>query len=212
MKHTTQNHFDILFSRFPALEACRKPILAAFEALLSCFQKGGKLLLCGNGGSAADCDHIAGELQKGFLLKREPGEDFVSGFDALFPGNGVARKLQRGLPALSLCAHTALLTAFTNDVDAKLVYAQALYALAAEGDVLLAISTGGNAENVINAAMTAKVLGLTVIGLTGAGGGRLAPLCNVVVKVPESETFKIQELHLPVYHALCAAVEEEIFG
>jgi D-sedoheptulose 7-phosphate isomerase len=203
-----------LFVRYPQLLSCKQQTEAALKALISGFGSGNKLLLCGNGGSAADADHIAGELLKGFMSKRPmPREDIdriarVSPQEALALGS----QLQQGLPAISLCAHQALNTAFLNDVNPQLAFAQQVYAYGKPDDMLLCISTSGNAKNVIAAATVGRAFGLTVIGLTGASGGALKQWCDIAICVPEEQTFKIQELHLPVYHALCAGVEKAMFG
>lgn len=178
----------------------------AAEALIACFRAGNQLLLCGNGGSAADCAHILGELVKGFCKKRpldpelmrKMGEDWAAG-------------LQRGLPAIDLTANSALISAVVNDIDGASAYAQQVVAYAKPGDVLIAISTSGNAENVRRAAVAARAMGAVVIGMTGESGGRLAPLCDILLNVPETETFRVQERHLPLYHALCLRVEDAFF-
>jgi len=202
-----------LLERYPVLTECKDDIEAARDALCSCYAKGGKLLLCGNGGSCADCDHISGELLKGFLKKRELSSEKMMQMkkNCDIIEEELLEKLQGGLPAIPLTALTAVNTAFCNDVDPELIYAQALMGLGREGDILFAMSTSGNSKNVYAAAKTAKALGLTVIGLTGKKGGKLKDIADICVKVPEDETFKIQELHLPVYHYLCAAVEEYFF-
>lgn len=202
-----------LVTRYPVLEPCRNTLHEAEKTLVKCFQNGGKLLLCGNGGSAADAEHITGELLKGFLKKRPLSEEKKTlmrqncpdADDALLAG------LQGGLPAIALSSLTALNTAFSNDVDPALAYAQGVMALGRPGDILLAISTSGNAANVNHAAVTAKALGLTVIALTGEKGGKLRGTADLCICVPEKETYKVQELHLPVYHYLCAAVEAAFF-
>ena len=186
----------------------------AAEMIIACLKNGGKLLLCGNGGSAADSEHIAGELLKGFLHRRPlPTADAAAlrsagGAD----GDYLAAKLQRGLRAVALTGHPALATAVANDNGGDLVFAQQLWALARRGDVLLAITTSGNSRNVLLAAAAARALGVKVVGLTGRGGGKLAALADFMLCVPENETFKIQELHLPLYHALCAMLEARTFG
>ena len=206
--------FNELIKRYAALSVCAEEIKGAEALLIETFERGGKLLLAGNGGSSADCDHIVGELMKGFLKmrplsenkKREMKENFANIDDALLS------KLQGGLPAISLSSATALNTAFSNDIDAELVFAQGVMGLGKAGDLLIAISTSGNSRNVCHAARVARALGIKVIALTGEGGGALGEIANVTVRVPEKETFKVQELHLPVYHYLCAAVEEHFFG
>ena len=203
-----------LFERYPALSVCREAIEKAEQMLIDCYQNGGKLMLCGNGGSAADCDHIVGELMKGFLLMRPLSDEKKADMKKNCPEieDELLCKLQGGLPAVSLTGFNALGSAFCNDVDPKYVYAQALGAMAKKGDLLIAISTSGNAENVAAAAKVARALGVGVIALTGKDGGKLARLSDVAIIAPENETFKIQELHLPIYHYLCAAVEKHFFG
>ena len=197
-----------LFTRYPSLLEVQDDIQAAFELLCGCFSSGGKLLLCGNGGSAADCDHIAGELMKGFLLKRLLSQEDQNKFsDAI-----LAQNLQYGLPAVSLCAHGALTTAVANDTDASLIFAQQVWTYGRGGkDLLLAMSTSGNSSNVVYAAKTAKAMGLPVLSVTGRDGGALRQESTVCICLPASETYQIQELTLPLYHALCAAVEAYFF-
>jgi D-sedoheptulose 7-phosphate isomerase len=197
------NHIQNLIERYPALAVCEQDVTAAVNLMIDTYRRGGKVLLCGNGGSAADCDHIAGELLKGFLSLRP-----VS--DAAIP-SPLRENLQGSLPAVSLPSLTAALTASLNDLDPSYAYAQLLYGLCKPGDVLIAISTSGNAQNVGHAATLARALGGKVLALTGEGGGKLAALADVTVRVPAKETYKIQEYHLPVYHALCAAVESALF-
>ena len=203
-----------LIERYPALECCKAEIEAARDALTECYEKGGKLLLSGNGGSSADCDHIVGELMKGFLLKRPLSDKLKGDMRARSPelDSAVLDKLQMGLPAISLTSISALNTAFSNDVDPELIYAQSVFALGREGDVLIAISTSGNAKNVCEAAKVARAIGMKVIALTGRDGGELKSLSDVCVIAPECETYKIQELHLPIYHYICAEVEKRFFG
>jgi len=203
-----------MIERFPALAVCEAAIVDAKNALIGCFEQGGKLLLCGNGGSCADCDHIVGELMKGFRSKRPLHDEQkarmrerCADMDAQ-----VLEKLQNALPAISLPSFTALNMAFANDVDAALVYAQGVFALGKEQDILLAISTSGNSKNVVEAAKVAKALDVKVIALTGGSGGSLGKLADICICVPESETYKVQELHLPVYHCLCEEIEHSLFG
>ena len=202
-----------LIARYPALAVCQADIHAATDTVIHCYEHGGKILLCGNGGSCADCDHIVGELMKGFLKKRPLSDEQKAAMKAASPtlDDTLLNTLQRGLPAISLPSLTALNTAYCNDADPELIYAQAVLALAKPGDVLIAISTSGNAKNVFAAVQIAKGLGITVIGLTGNTGGKLKQYADIAVCVPETETFKIQELHLPVYHTVCAAVEAHFF-
>lgn len=195
-----------LLARYPALAPCSGDLLRAYETLVTAFRGGNKLLLCGNGGSASDCDHIAGEMLKGFGSKRP-----LPAADRARLGEPLAAQLQGSLPTLSLPSFSGLFTAWANDCDPAYVYAQLVHGLGKPGDVLLAISTSGNAKNVGHAVEVARASGLTVIGLTGATGGALAQRAHLAIRVPASETFKIQEYHLPVYHALCLAVEETMF-
>lgn len=212
MKECTGRLMDGFFARHPEFGAIKEEILAACGLLLDTYIHGGKLLVCGNGGSCADADHIVGELMKGFLLRRPLPETERTAFGRFGPaGKAVAGKLQRGLPAVSLCAHAALMSAFENDVDPALVYAQQAYAYARPGDLLIGISTSGNAENVRAAAMAAGARGAKVIALTGSGGGELAPLADCAIRAPERETYRVQECHLAIYHFLCAYVESELF-
>ena len=199
-----------LCTRYPALRAVKSDIENAVNIILDSYRSGGKILLCGNGGSAADCEHISGEFLKGFLMKREPtGEELLALKETL---GERAEKLQRGVAAIPLTSLSSSLSAFANDVDAELVYAQLVYALGKKGDVLLSISTSGNSKNVALAVKCAKALGIKTIALTGEGGGALLSLADVTVKAPECETYKIQEYHLPIYHAICADVEEILFA
>ena len=202
-----------LLKRYPQLEICKHTLTEAVSVMIDCYKNGGKILLCGNGGSCADCDHIVGELMKGFLKKRPLSTEQKAQMTNLSPllDEETLSKLQGGLPAISLPSLTALNSAFCNDVDPELIYAQSVMAMGKTGDVLIAMSTSGNAKNVFAAAKVAKGLGLTVIGLTGKGGGKLSEIADICIQVPETETFKVQELHLPVYHYLCAATEEEFF-
>lgn len=207
-----KSHIVQLIKRHPALRDCKTVIQQAQEILLDCVRQHNKILLCGNGGSCADCEHISGELLKGFLFMRPLTEMDRKLFDGLPGGSGLADRLQYGIPAVPLTSLTAAFTAFCNDVDPKAAYAQMVYALGRPGDVLVCISTSGNAENVCNAAVTAKAIGMSVIGLTGDTGGKLSKLCDCCIKVPETETYRVQELHLPVYHCLCASLEEALFN
>ena len=206
--------FNDLINRQPALIACEKDIKTTLDVMVKCYQSGGKLLLCGNGGSSADCDHIVGELMKDFLIKRPIGEKIRENMRERYPDidESMLDKLQLGLPAISLPSITGFNTAFCNDRDSELVYAQGVLALAKENDVLVAISTSGNSKNVLRAVEVAKGLGISVIGLAGMSGGALKQLCDVCITAPESETYKIQEMHISIYHYLCAEVEKYFFG
>ena len=202
-----------LLKRHPSLAENKDDITKATDAIISCYENGGKVLLCGNGGSCADCEHIVGELMKGFLKLRPISEDKKAEMKANSPivDDEILSKLQCGLPAISLPSMTALNSAFCNDVDPELIYAQPLMALGNKGDILIAISTSGNSKNVFGAVKVAKALGVTVIGLTGKTGGKLREHSDICICAPETETFKIQELHLPIYHYICAEVEAHFF-
>ncbi len=204
----------MLYKRYPALEECRASIEEAVDTVIRCYENGGKLLICGNGGSCADSDHIVGELMKGFLLKRRVGEAFVAKLkDAgISDAEMLASKLQGALPAIALPSQSALLSAYANDVDAQMVYAQMVYGYGREGDVLICLSTSGNSKNVVAAAKIARAMGLRTVAMTGKAESELSRLCDVTVRVPQTETFQVQELHLPVYHELCARVEAHFFG
>lgn len=205
-------HIDQLIERLPALAGCKEAIVAATEAILTMHQNGGKLMICGNGGSAADGEHIAGELLKGFLLKRTPEGDERDRLMAALGSADVADQLQQGVAAVPLSSLSAVFSAFCNDVDPALVYAQLAYAMGKPNDVLLCISTSGNSANVVNAAKVARAQGIRTVALTGGTGGKLAALCDIAIVAPESETYLVQECHLPIYHAICAQVEETLFG
>ena len=202
-----------LLERYPSLVEIKEDIAKATNAIIDCYEKGGKVLLCGNGGSCADCEHIVGELMKGFLKLRPIDDDKKEKMKANSPlvDDEMLSKLQGGLPAISLPSMTALNSAFCNDVDPELIYAQPLMGLGRKGDILIAISTSGNSKNVFGAVKVAKALGITVIGLTGNTGGKLKESADICICAPETETFKIQELHLPIYHYICAAVEAHFF-
>ena len=204
---------DELIKRYPILERVREDIEAVYGILERCYENGGKLLIAGNGGSAADAEHIVGELMKGFVKRRPVTEEMKEALEKADPvrGKELSEKLQGGLPAIALVDHAALSTAFANDVDGMLSYAQQVNGSGKPGDVLLGISTSGNAENVMYAAVTAKAKGMQVVGLTGKDGGKLAGIADAAVIVPEMETYKIQELHLPVYHALCLMLEHRFY-
>ena len=207
---------ETLIKRYPALSVCEEEIEKAYEILEECFAAGHKLLIAGNGGSCADGEHIAGELMKGFKLQRKCTEEFAKKLKSIDAERGaeLAEKLQGGLPTIALDNHQALNTAYVNDVEngGLLTYAQQVYGYGKAGDVLLGISTSGNSKNVAYAAVVARAKGMKVIGLTGAKGGNLVSAADVTIKVPETETYMIQELHLPVYHCLCLMLEERFFG
>ncbi len=202
-----------LTERFPELESIQASLERAAEMIEETYRAGAKLLLCGNGGSAADCDHIVGELMKGFLLRRSLKGTDVSKFAGLCEDPAAfANGLQGGLPAISLVSATALNSAFCNDVEPDMIYAQGVWGLGCPGDLLIAISTSGNSKNVVNAAIAARAKGMAVLALTGEKESRLSALSTLTLQAPAHETYRIQEYHLPIYHALCAAVEERIFG
>lgn len=208
-KNTTLNE---LVARYPALGESLEDIAVATEIIISSFEAGGKLLVCGNGGSSSDSQHIAGELMKGFEHKRPLDNNLKQKLITLSErGSHLADKLQQGLPVISLSAHDALMTAVANDTDPDLIFAQQVIAYGKPEDVLLAISTSGNSANVIDAIITAKALDLKVVGMTGKAGGRMAALCNITIRVPESRTSYVQELHFPVYHAICMMIENHFF-
>lgn len=200
-----------LMQRYPSLNECKDEIEKAENILLECFKNDNKLLVCGNGGSCADSDHIVGELMKGFLLKRKVSGKVREKLSVYDDGDYLADNLQGAVPAISLTAHSGLISAFANDVTADMVYAQQVFGYAKEGDVLIGITTSGNSANIVNAAKVAKICGMKVIGLTGAKENKLDKISDVVVHAPETETFKVQELHLPIYHYLCAKCEKEMF-
>lgn len=202
-----------LIRRYPILKECSSDIEKAKDALIECYKNNGKVLICGNGGSCADSDHIVGELMKGFLKLRPLSEEKKSEMkkNCNLIDDELLSKLQGGLPAIALPSITALNSAFCNDVDPEMIYAQSLMALGRKNDVLIAISTSGNSKNVFAALKVAKALGVKVIGLTGNTGGKLKEYADISICVPEAETYKVQELHLPVYHYLCASIEDYFF-
>lgn len=213
MKHEMR-YLDELIERYPVLESIREDILGAYEMIKDSYEAGGKLLAAGNGGSCADSEHIVGELMKGFVKRRPVPAAFAEALKEADSRRGaeLAECLQQGLPAIALTGHTGLSTAFLNDVNGSMIYAQQLYGYGRPGDVFLGISTSGNSENILYAAAVAKASGIRTIGLTGRDGGELKKVCDVAIVVPEQETFKIQELHLPVYHALCLMLEEHFYA
>ena len=202
-----------LFARYPILEPCERDLQAALALLTAAYASGNKVLICGNGGSAADCEHIVGELMKGFQKARQISEAHTAQLASAAGelGTTIARQLQGALPAISLVSHVSLGTAVANDTGADLVFAQQVYGYGKPGDVLLGISTSGNARNVINAVATAKAFGLGSVILTGRKGGNVAGMADVAIRVPADTVVEIQELHLPVYHWLCIALEAELF-
>lgn len=202
-----------LCERHPALAFCKQDIEDAIKLIKECYKKGNKILTCGNGGSAADAEHIVGELMKGSQKKRKIPLAFRKKTEKIYPkeADKICDNLQTPLAAISLTSHISLTTAFNNDMDAEFVFAQQLLGLGKKGDVLIALSTSGNAKNVINACKLAKVLGIKTIAFTGKRGGELKNICDIVIRVPREETLLIQEYHLPIYHAICSAIENEFF-
>ncbi len=212
MNAETARIFEELFVRHPALDACRTDVSAAFDLLLGVFCGGGKLLVCGNGGSAADAEHIVGELMKSFKRRRPVPARIAAALEAQGPGGAaLVDRLEGALPAVSLVSMSGVVTAFANDIAWETAYAQQVLGLAREGDALLAISTSGNSANCVAAARVAHAVGARAVALTGGRESALSKVCDVAVRVPETATFKVQELHLPLYHALCAMLEAEMF-
>lgn len=214
MEERLTKHIDHLIDRYPKLIVCRENIIKAYELLEVAYSSGRKLLVSGNGGSASDSEHIVGELMKEFKLKRKvfcEQAETLKKVDAEL-GQTLAEHLQGALPAISLTGHSSLATAFMNDAMPELVFAQQVNGYGKPGDVYLGISTSGNSKNVLYAAVNAKAKGLKVIGLTGAKENKLMKYADVCIRVPETETYKIQELHLPVYHCLCLMLEDRFFG
>lgn len=209
-----QKHIDLLIERYPQLECVKQNIIDAYLLMEECYENGGKLLVAGNGGSAADSEHIAGELMKRFKIPRPVSNEYAQKLIEIDSKRGpsLAKNLEKSLMAIPLVAHEALTTAYINDVDGLGVFAQQLMGFGRKGDVFLGISTSGNSKNVMNATVVARASGIKVIGLTGISGGELAEVADVAIKVPETETYMIQELHLPVYHCLCLMLEDRFFG
>lgn len=201
---------DVL-ARHPRLESSVTDIKSAIDILVQVYDSGKKLLVCGNGGSAADCDHIVAELMNRFEFKRALPARLKEKLNAGPNGSLLAQQLQPGLKAISLVSHTGLMTAISNDLDPSLIFAQQLMGYGDEGDVLLAISTSGNSKNILMAIETAKALGMKVIGLSGRVGGGMVSSCDVTIRVDASDTKEIQELHLPVYHLICQVLEQHYF-
>ena len=220
MKESTYAAVDTLIERYPALAVCAADVRAAVETLVDSWRAGGKLIVCGNGGSASDAEHIVGELMKGFLLPRRLGEDLLEKLHAVCDATDpktvdyLMQNLQGALPAISLPSQLAISTAFSNDQAPDLTFAQQVLGLGKPEDVLLGITTSGNSKNVLYAFRMAKALGMKTIALTGASGGKCVSggYADITIKAPADETYMIQEYHLPIYHALCIAVEEEFFG
>lgn len=207
-------HIDLLVERYASLESARNDIVAAYLLLEESYENGGKLLVAGNGGSAADAEHIVGELMKGFKLPRKPEADFAEKLveENQELGSVLAENLQGALPAIALDGHPALSTAYMNDCEPLLCFAQQVNGYGKSGDVFLGISTSGNSKNVLYAATTAHAKGMKVIGLAGAKDSKLKDMSDVCIKAPQTETYMIQELHLPIYHCLCLMLEDNFFA
>lgn len=207
-------HINWLVERYPSLEIAKEDIIAAYLLLEESYENGGKLLVAGNGGSAADAEHIVGELMKGFKLPRKPEADFAEKLveENQELGAVLAENLQGALPAIALDGHPALSTAYMNDCEPLLCFAQQVNGYGKEGDVFLGISTSGNSKNVLYAATTARAKGMKVISLTGANDSKLMDMSDVCIKAPQTETYMIQELHLPIYHCLCLMLEDKFFN
>ena len=207
-------HIDLLVERYPSLESAENDIVAAYLLLEESYENGGRLLVAGNGGSAADAEHIVGELMKGFKLPRKPKTDFAEKLveENQELGSVLAENLQGALPAIALDGHPALSTAYMNDCEPLLCFAQQVNGYGKPGDVFLGISTSGNSKNVLYAATTAHAKGMKVIGLTGAKDSKLKDMSDVCIKAPQTETYMIQELHLPIYHCLCLMLEDKFFA
>ena len=209
---TPEKIFDTLFDTYPALLPCKNDIASAYSLLLNAAKQKALIMVCGNGGSAADSEHIVGELMKGFNLSRPLSEQEKAAFSKLEEGMDIAGKLQGAIRAVSLVSQSGLISAFANDIDASLVFAQQVWGYAdSPDDVLIALSTSGNSKNVVNAAKTAKAKGIKTLALTGMRDSRLSALADVTVKLPAATPFEVQEYTLPVYHALCAMLEAEMF-
>ena len=205
---------DQLCERYPSLNGVRPAIEDACTQMIACYEQGSKILVCGNGGSCSDSEHIVGELMKSFELKRPIKHAVKEKLAVISPERGsyLAQHLQQGLPAISLTAHAALITAVANDIDGDIIFAQQVIGYGKKNDILLGISSSGNSQNVLDACIVAKAMDLKVIGLTGETGGKMKEFCDTLINVPGRRTFMVQELHLPVYHVLCLAVEHHFFG
>lgn len=214
LENRLMKHIDLLVERYPSLELAKEDIIEAYLVMEECYENGGKMLVAGNGGSAADAEHIVGELMKGFKMPRKLESTFVEKLVAENHelGTILAENLQGALPAIALDGHPALSTAYMNDCEPLLCFAQQVNGYGKSGDVFLGISTSGNSKNILYATITAHAKGLKVIGLTGAKDSKLKDMSNVCIKAPQIETYMIQELHLPIYHCLCLMLEDNFFG
>jgi D-sedoheptulose 7-phosphate isomerase len=214
MKDVVLNELKILLANYPELSVCEEAILASFGLMNDCYLHGGLIMTCGNGGSAADAGHIVGELMKGFKLKRRLTGEQREKIKKVFPveGDSLADNLQQAIPALSLSDQVSLTSAFINDIASDMVFAQQVFGYGKEGDVLIGLSTSGNSKNVVNACRIAGLFGVKTIGMTGESGGEMYDICNVTIRVPATETCRVQEYHLPVYHTFCAMMEAAFFS
>ena len=214
MTEKVKAQLDLLIEGYPQLAVCKDDIARVYELIATCYARGGKLLIAGNGGSAADAEHIVGELMKGFKNPRKLLKEYMDRLIATNSelGKTLAENLQGALPAIALDGHPALSTAYQNDCEPLLSFAQQVNGYGNEGDVFFGISTSGNSKNVLYAAVTAKAKGMKVIGLTGQKKSKLSEMADVCIRVPAIETYMVQEMHLPVYHALCLMIEDEIFS
>ena len=214
MNGIIEKHINTLIERYPELVCVQNEIMESFNILKNSYVNHGKLLIAGNGGSAADAEHIVGELMKSFILERHLDSRFSKKLCTVDSklGSVLANNLQGALPAIALDGHSALTTAYMNDCEPLLCFAQQVNGYGMAGDVFLGISTSGNSKNILYAAVTAKAKGMKVVGLTGANESKLSMMADVCIKVPQTETYKIQELHLPLYHCLCLMLEEKFFG
>ena len=214
MEPRVKKQLDLLIERYPILEGVKSDITRAYSVIADCYHNGGKLLIAGNGGSAADAEHIVGELMKSFVLKRKMENNFVEKLISIDPqlGSVLAENLQGALPAIALDGHMSLSTAYMNDCEPLLCFAQQVNGYGNAGDVFLGISTSGNSMNILYAAIVARAKGMKVIGLTGEAESKLSDFSDICIKAPQRETYMVQELHLPIYHCLCLMLEEKYFG
>jgi len=213
MSNNLLKEFDTLFSNYPQLDDCQGDIISAFELIKECYLSNGLIMTCGNGGSASDAGHIVGELMKGFKLKRPLTAEQEKKLTGFFPEEGkyLSSHLQQAIPAITLTDQTSLSSAFANDVAQDMVFAQQVFGYGKPGDVLIGFSTSGNSPNVVNACKVAKAFGMKTIAMTGDAGGELLKICDITIRVPAHETYRIQEYHLPVYHCICAMLEDYFF-
>ncbi len=206
-----QSYVEKLVNRFPELKVQQKAIQDFCDAIVKSYKQDGKVMLCGSGGSAADSEHITGELLKGFMTKRPLSDKKIKHFNKFFGNDTDAKMLQEGIPAIPIVSLTSGLTAFINDVSPELAFAQMVFALGKKQDLLVVISTSGNSVNTVKAAQTAKAMGIKTVALVGKDGGKLAEICDIAIIAPANQTYLVQEYHLPIYHAVCAEVERVLF-